>query len=314
MSYKKYFGRYYHLRFDVYGTSLDLDSRRSDYPLDIKFDVSYARGQTAREGTLSVLGLHFEDIEVFLRLSAKARGAAMKEMVHVSLEAGYENGAGTVNVFDGFVWYATVTSPPTMWVNMKVSEVNPLGAKYIERPDDQEPKDLYLICEEMLAKFGKVEGVEFRIIDQTENQILKTEKSKKISYGGIETLSLSRWVSIMNSQASDEIRFLLNTEYSSNERILTAIDKKDFLGNNRKIPVDKDHGLLTVTGIDCVNGCITTFIDKVSDKSGPAKLVLKSELNPETNGEYLILRKQHFGHYEGQEWYTRYTCSDKKSK
>lgn len=313
MSYKKYFGRYYHLRFDVKGTTLDLDSRKSDYPLDIKFDVKYARGQTAREGTVSVLGLHFHDIEVFLRLSAKARGLAMKEMVHVSLEAGYENGAGSVNVFDGFVWYATITAPPTMWVNMKVSEVNPLGAPYIKKPQDQEPKDLYLICEEMLSKFSEIEGVKFRLIDQTEKQILKSEKSKKISYGGTETLTLARWVSIMNQQASDEIQFILNTEYSTGERILTAVDKKDFLGFNREIPVDKDHGLLTVTGIDCVNGCITTFIDKVSDKSGPAHLVLKSELNPQANGKYLILRKQHVGHYEGQEWYTRYTCSDRRT-
>lgn len=309
-SESRYFGRRYKLHFDVNGTSLDLDSTTTYTPCDIKFDVSYAQGQTARAGTIGVLGLKEEDIEVFLRLSAMTRGEAMSEMVHCRLDAGYESAAGMVNIMDGIVWYASVTSPPQKWVNLNVCEYHQLGSKKFEI-GNLKPLPLNVLCDTLCQKFSEEENIPFKCIDETEGELLSTEKARKITFAKEETVESV--VKALNEQASDKVRFILCTEGDTTPRILKAVNKESDKAYDRTVYVNGNTGLLAVTGIDAINGCVTTFIDKESDQSGFCKLNLKSELNPQANGIYYIVRKQHIGHYMGQEWYTRYTCSDKKN-
>ena len=76
-SKNRYFGRKYRLHIDCNGFSKDYNSDETDTPMDIKFDVSYANGQMAREGTVSVLGLNRETIQNILPLSADKRGEEM---------------------------------------------------------------------------------------------------------------------------------------------------------------------------------------------------------------------------------------------
>lgn len=308
-SESRYFGRRYKLHFDVKGTSLDLDSTTTPTPCDIKFDVSYASGVIARSGTLGVLGLKEENIEVFLSLAAMTRGDAMKEMVHCRLDAGYSSDAGMINIFDGFVWYASVTAPPQKWVNLRVCEYNPMGGmKFKIKP--LKPMPLDVLCESLCQIFTEAEGYEFKCVDETEHGILKNIKSIQLTFDSEETVE--GVVRKLNEQASDEIRFLICTEGDSNPRILKAIDREPEKVTKNIVDVSGKTGLLSVTGIDAINGCVTTFIDKNSDRKGLCYLKLTSELNSQANGLYYITRKQHIGHYQGQEWYTRYTCTAKK--
>ena len=124
----KYFGRKYRLVLDLPDDKKYTFETKPGLPaMDIKFDVTYARGQTAREGTVSILGLGRKLINKFISLSGETRGLAMSKLVRVKLEAGYFSDTGMVEIFDGFAWYASVTAPPQMWLNIKVSEYNPLG-------------------------------------------------------------------------------------------------------------------------------------------------------------------------------------------
>ena len=307
----RYFGRVYSLTLSEPGggETKVFEAKEGTTPLDIKFDINYARGQTAREGTVSILGLSYPTISKFISLAAKARGAAMKELARVRLEVGYMSGAGTIEVIDGFVWYATVTAPPQMWLNLKVCEYNPLGAPTTTFPDIS-VTTVKKTMDTILEKFHEVEGVEFKLIDKTEDQLVEKENKAgtniEINFGAKEKVSLSDVINKFN-MASSTMCFTLRKNRKSNVREVEAHDKKD-KATSGNIYVDKDHGLLSVTGIDAVNGCITTFIDgQFADEL--SHMVLTSQLNPHANGRYYITRKQYVGHYQGPEWYVRYYCS-----
>lgn len=302
-----YFGRYYKLTLgdDTYVTEPGKPA------MDIKFDVTYARGSTARDGTVSILGLSHQAINKFISLAAKCRGDAMSQMIPVRLEAGYFSAAGIVEIFDGFAYYATITSPPNMWLNIKVSEVNPLGNKVVKL-DDLAPTNLLDLCNKVLSEFSRAEGLEFEVVDKTFGQILAKEESKRIHFG---ECTLSDAVRKLNSEASENVLFILRTHCGVGQRILEAVDKKPeraYDGAN-DVLVDAQNGLLSVSGLDAVSGCVTTFLDgRYPDEMN--HLVLRSELNPQGNGRYYIIKKQYVGHFMGQEWYTRYFCSAREDE
>lgn len=309
-----YFGRKYRLTIDIpdKGTSV-YEVEPGKPAMDIKFDVTYARGQTAREGTLSILGLRYDTITEFIRLAAKDRGAAMKEFVHVRLEAGYFSAAGMVEVFDGFAYSATVTSPPQMWLNININEYNPRGG--IDKIDmgDPGPMSLGALSRHMMALIGAAEGVTIEVIDKTEDGIL--DKIENIHLPPKSSFSLAQAINCLNQHGSDKVQFILRTHMAdSDTRHLEAHD----IDSGKQVRADpvivnKDNGLLSVTGITAVDGRITTFIDgRWEDEL--SHLDLTSELNPHANGLYSILKKQYVGHYMGQEWYTIYTCSARQKE
>lgn len=307
-----YFGRKYRLSITPpEGDRLVLDVQEDTTPLDIKFDVTYAIGQVAREGTVSILGLGWDTIEPILEMSAMARGDALAEHVHLKLEAGYLSKAGMVEIFDGYIYYATVTSPPEMWVNLKISEVNPYGGPTcdITVTDLLTPRD---IVQGILDKFSKAEGVNFRLVDKTKDKLFDNDKEKtKFSMDG-DKQTLKAVLQKLSDWRPKYVFTLATIEAASNDRIVEVHSKEggDAGDEGEDVRVDKDNGLLSVSGIDAVSGHITTFIDgRWKDKLSHIRL--KSELNPQANGRYRILKKQYTGHYTGKEWYTKYFCSNR---
>ena len=305
----KFFGRKYKLTLDIPGVKkLVFEVEDGKPAMDIKFDVTYARGQVAREGTVSVLGLSLDTMHSFLDLAGMTRGKAMSELVRVKLEAGYFSSAGMVEILNGFAWYATVTSPPTMWLNIKVSEYNPMGGRKVA-VSYTEPMRLEDAVNHIMSQFEEVEGgITFSVEDRTEDELLSKDDKVKLSFPTSE-ITLSEAIQELNRQCSDEIQFILKTSENDDDcRTLLAVDKNIRKSTPGDVEVDGENGLLSVTGIDAVNGCITTFIDgTVEDEM--SHLVLTSALNPQANGRYYIVKKQFIGHYMGQEWYARYFCS-----
>lgn len=309
MAESKFFGRVYRLSIKpANGKVMTFEVENGKPAMDIKFDVTYARGQTAREGTVSILGLSHKTIHEFISLSAMCRGKALSELVHLRLDAGYFSGGGQlVNILDGFIWYATVTSPPQMWLNLKVSEFNPQGGKMIDMPRENTKIPMRRILTNITDSLSAGEGVEFDWEDKTEDQIIsKDDELKSIDFGDKNTLS--GVISKLNSSLSDKVKFILRTSNSDDTRIIEVHDNNDEKCAKGIVKVDKDNGLLSVTGIDAVNGCITTFLQGGNDDE-LCHLELDSLLNQEANGRYYIFKKQYVGHFMGQEWYTRYFCS-----
>lgn len=307
MATTKFFGRYYKLTITKpEGPSLEFEVEDGKPAMDIKFDVKYARGQTAREGTVSILGLSVDTMNSILMLAGMTRGKAMSQLIRVRLEVGYFTSAGTVEVINGFAWYATITSPPQMWLNIRISEVNPLGARTVTF-GNVSGKSIRQVVETVLARFVKEEGMEFRLEDATEDQIIDEEKDRSVQF--TDAVSLSGALSVLNEKLDDKVWFLLKTRDNEKIRTVLALDKDaDKVTPADDVQIDGDNGLLSVTGIDAINGCITTFIDgTVAEEL--THLVLRSALNPQANGRYYIVRKEFVGHFMGQEWYTRYFCS-----
>lgn len=306
-----YFGRRYRLTIHPPGGDETVFETEAGEPaMDIKFDVTYAKGQTAREGTVSILGLGFKTIHAFLTLAGETRGMAMSKLVRVKLEAGYFSQAGMVEVLNGFAWYATVTSPPQMWLTLRVSEYNPLGGRAITIPSHNEPKNLSILCNSIATQFSDeetAEGLPIVFVDKTEHHVFGNEQSKRMIFP--EKVTLKDTIEILNRDASDKVVFTMRTNGTNGERVIEAHDKSpEKAVDVEDVIVDKDNGLLSVTGIDAVNGCITTFIDgRYPDEL--THLQLTSELNQIANGRYYIVKKQYVGHFMGQEWYTRYFCS-----
>lgn len=308
-----YFGRKYRLSITPPGGGKAMEFVVEDGKpaMDIKFDVTYAVGQTAREGSVSILGLGFKTMHEILKLSAETRGKAMSKLCHLKLEAGYFTSAGMVEILNGFVWYATVSSPPQMWLTMKVSEYNPLGGRAVSL-DSKEGMTLKALCEYVAGQFSKAEGKSIKVVDKTHDKLLDKEKNKKINFGKDTTLKDA--VAKLNSDASEKVCFVLRTtKEDKGIRAIEAHDKGGAQAYNKTVEVDKDNGLLSVTGIDAVNGCITTFLDgRKQDEL--CYLKLTSRLNQMANGKYIIIKKQYVGHFMGQEWYVRYFCSAREKK
>ena len=305
----RFFGRKYKLTLDTpEGGSKVFEVEDGKPAMDIKFDVTYARGQVAREGTISILGLGYSTMQEYLSLAAMTRGLAMSHLVHVSLEAGYFTDAGMLRILDGFVWHASVTSPPNMWLTLKVSEFHPLGGRAVQLGDISNMK-IRPAVQSVMDKFSDVEGVDFEVEDETEDQILDSgKKMVSLPFGG-KNYSIGDAIRFLNSNVSDDVYFILLTRDDERDtRTLIAVDKGTEKATEGDIEINGDTGLLSVTGIDAVNGCITTFIDGAVDDTF-SHLNLTSILNPQANGRYYICKKQYVGHYMGQEWYTRYFCS-----
>lgn len=311
MANEKYFGRVYRLTLSAPGGDTKTFEVKDGYPaMDIKFDVTYARGQTAREGTVSVLGLGYETIHEFIAQSARDRGTALSERLRLVLEVGYFSTEDLVEVLNGFVYYASVTSPPQMWLNMKVSEYDPLGGKLIRMPILTSGLSMRVILDKLckcISDEDDGEGVEFQWEDKTEDGIIQRDNTPKtIDFG--DAAALGDIIAKLNSDVSDKVRFVLRTSKSDDTRIIECHDIDDRKAVKGVVEVDKQHGLLSVTGIDVVSGCVTTFLDGSQDDE-LCHLHLTSELNPQANGRYYIVKKQYVGHFMGQEWYARYFCS-----
>lgn len=311
MAGSKFFGRRYRLIIKPPGgKEMTFEVEDGKPAMDIKFDVTYARGQTAREGTVSILGLGHSTIHEFISLAARDRGKALSQRAQLRLQVGYFSNSSMVEILDGFIWYATVTSPPQMWLNLKVSEYDPMGDMEIKLQSNFTNRTLPQILEALCADIGDEDygmGIPYKWEDKTEDEIIESDE-EKVTLNVDEKMSLGDIMTLLNSKFANKASFILNTTNSDGCRRIICLDKAQEKATRGEIQVDKDHGLLSVTGIDAVSGCITTFIDG-SCTDELSHLNLRSELNQQANGRYFIIKKQFVGHFMGQEWYTRYFCS-----
>lgn len=308
----KFWGRYYKLTLECKQWKKVFEVKDGAPALDIKFDVRYARGQTAREGTVSILGLSYKTISELLTLSVMTRYEALGKMVHLTLEAGYLYSQSLVQIMDGYVWYATVSSPPNMWVQMKVNEYNPYGSSIVKFDKDPEPMPPRPYIENILRKFSEKEEVDFQIDDRTDGKQFDSDQAPlKFSWKGGE-FRLCDAIKELSSQMKDKYILIMRTYAAqSNVRIVEVHPKANEPGVGQTIKIDDENGLLSVTGLDVQGGTVTTFINGDYDTQ-LSQLKLESDLNPQGNGTYLITQLQHTGHYMGKEWYTRFTCNARK--
>lgn len=292
----KFFGRAYKLELD----GVPYETKEGLPAMDIKFDVTYAIGQTCRFGTVSILGLSHQTMSKYLALSAMPTGKALSEMMTVKLSAGYDSESELTEIINGYAYYATVDAPPNMWLTLKVSEVNPTGGPCVDVAAKQAPT-IESYIRGCLEKFSAEEGVaeEFDFVDYTPSQVCS--KKKTMQYGLMKKINLRDFIAKLNDMSDWNVKFILR----GNLLEAYGIDREETV--EKVIDVDGNNGLLAVSGIDAVNGDITTFLSYQDERL--CYLHLTSQLNPQANGRYIIVRKQHLGHYNGNEWYTKYHCS-----
>lgn len=298
---QRFYGRYYTLKIgkDAGDTFSTMDTFS---PLDIKFKVNTAKVQKFREGEISILGLSHKRISKFLKLAALGRGRALKEMMPVSLEAGYGSKESVVQIINGYAHYGSVTPPPNMWLNLKVAEYNPFGGAEITLPANtaNSTKKVREVVNEIIKRINEANGTNFPdLMDYTQGGICSIIKCKEIE---AKKVTINGAMDFMNNNLANDVTFTVD-----NGKIV-AYDKGDKVAAGNAQVIDKNHGLLSVSGVDAVNGCITTFLQD-SSPNVMTKIKLTSELNPQANGEYVLLRKEYEGHYAGPEWYTRFYCS-----
>ena len=303
---QRFYGRYYNLKI---GTD-DSDTFSSDEtasPLDIKFKVNTAKVQKFREGEISILGLSHKRISKFLKLAALGRGRALKEMMPVSLMAGYGYKESLIQIINGYAHYGSVTPPPNMWLTLKVAEYSPFGGAEIEIPavSASATKSVSEVVNEIIGKINAANGTNFPdLMDYTQGGICSKIKCKEIE---AKRVTINGAIDFINSNLANDVTFTIDNGK------FVAYDKGDKVAAGPAQVIDKNHGLLSVSGVDAVNGCITTFLQD-SSPNVMTKIQLKSELNPQANGEYVLLRKEYEGHYAGPEWYTRFYCSARIGK
>lgn len=309
MAAARYWGRYYKLsiRLPDNGGNLVFETKEDRPSMDIKFDVTYARGQTARKGTVSILGLGFDHIHQLLALSALSQSEALAKMARLTLEVGYFSQSDKVEVLNGYIYYGTVTAPPQMWLTLNVSEYNELGGQAIKISIKDVPIKEFLLS--LCKSFSEAEGVDFTYMDYTEDKIVD-EGDEKVSYQSPSLSTIQDCLQAITTQLSHNVQFIMRTFSNEKDRVIEVHDKDDTKTIDDTVNVDSEHGLLSVSGISNVNSYVTTFIDaRATDDL--CKLKLSSELNPQANGTYVISKKQYIGHFMGPEWYIRYTCTGK---
>lgn len=291
-----YFGRYYYLRLsNGDGTLAEYYTESGKPALDIKFNVSFCRNQHCRMGTVSILGLKWETMHTFLELSAQPKGVALSKMLRVELQAGYFTTAGVTEIITGFAHYAKISSPPNMWLDLQVAEYNPAGGKTYS--GSITANTLAAVAAHVIDVFSKAEGVDFDFSDNTQDKLCSESKQWTFNYEG----TMKEVIESMSKNLNTKVQFILKGA------VLEAYDKATEKAANGNIDVDKDHGLLSVTGIDAVNGDVTTFLSNTDPNL--TFMTLTSQLNPQANGKYQIVKKQYVGHYAGQEWYVKYHCT-----
>lgn len=304
-----FFGRKYELTIGGTGASGATEattfvSELGKPAMDIKFDLGYKIGAPISTGHISILGLSKARINSILELAALDPGVARQQHLPIKLVAGYHSAAGTVDIFRGFVVYATVTSPPNMWLNMEVSEVNPRSGIAIDCNVSGEPTVAELI-ETLIQRAndaGDVSPYQYEFVDQTYGEKCSTNRIANFM-GGQTTLQDA--VGKLSQQISKFARLMIRGLYV--EAYDISADDKD----NDIINIDGDHGLLSVSGITNKLATVTTFIQNRPTALKYFNLV--SKLNPHANGIYYIPMIEYKGHFAGPEWYVTYYGNNKRT-
>lgn len=272
--------------------------------LDIKFDVTFPRGNggLCRFGRVSVLGLSQDKRKKYLDLSALCRGDATAKRLKVDLYAGYYDVGRLVRIINGYAYSATIQPPPEMWLSLEVQETKPGGGQLapFTKLVGSLPYKIGQLAEELISNFKDPDGRTIHFVDLSSG--VGNQTVEKFGSGGEYTLNSA--IVAINEMSKDWVVVL-------RENQLFAYDASRDKSPPGMTEVSGDTGLLSVSGIDCNNAKITTFLDEQDPKH--SKLKLTSKLNPQANGTYQIIEKRFWGHFHGNEWYTQYSCTNKQS-
>lgn len=289
------FGRIYKLELSRgNGKLLTIDNSKSGDCYDIKFDVSLSHEAQVREGRVSILGLSRQSMENYLSLSSLNPGQARKKMVRCKLQAGYLD-TGMVDIIDGYAYYATISMPPRIWLDINVSEANVICGEKFQTPILKEKK-ISGIASTVLRKYGDT----FSFVG-TNKDVLE-----KKSYFPGRLLDERCAIRTLNTLGDWSLVKEGNVVYGYNASP-SGVDCNTSLGNPT---INEDAGLLGVSGISNFGCTVTTFLS--AKVKGLSRMTLQSSVNKQANGNYLVISKRYRGHYMGNEWHTVLECVGKK--
>ena len=157
------------------------------------------------------------------------------------------------------------------------------------------------IASGLIGLFDAPGGGKFGFIDKTTNKVGDVETVE--SFGSGNQWTEESAILAINALSANWVCFINGDNLEAHNRDIT---KPSPAGD---IIVSNETGLLAVSGIDVKNASVTTFLD--DPESSLCNLILQSEKNAAANGKYLILKKRFHGHFEGPEWYTEYTCTNR---
>lgn len=287
-----YFGRCYKLEL---GDKLKFETEMDKAALDIRFSVTRALEGKETKGSVSILGLSLDTMQPFMDLAAMEQGTAWKQRMRIKLFAGYY-GTGMVPIIDGYAIRASITAPPEMWLNIIVNEA-PVGGLRVTPsiPFSSDPIPIGKVAKQIFEQFGM--GFQ----DLTEDKL--SEKVKISSFGEGEPITLDTAI----AKISEYAEWSLVLE----QKVVWAYDKNQNKSGKAKVQINKNTGLLAVDGITVTDGIVTARLQVQDMRLG--RLVLKSELNKQANGEYKVTKIDYVGHFRGNEWFTRYHCTNRLS-
>lgn len=277
------------------------------YALDIRFDISFPSeaGGACRSGTIAILGLSEKMRNRFLELSTLSGDAAFAKQLSVDLAAGYDDGR-FVRVFSGYAYGATTSAPPDMWLNLQVQEFNASGGKVVKFTKLAKKGVKYKIgklAEELIGNFEDSNGNKIGFVDLTTGK--KNVGSQTIaSFGSGNGYNIKSAVIAINDMSKDWTVVLRGNSLYAYPNEISFESGKDSSADLTVV-----DNPLSVTGINVKNATITVFLSEGCLHHGRLKLV--SKLNPQANGTYRVTNKRFIGHYQGNEWYTQYTCTDR---
>ena len=248
--------------------------------LDFKFSGEKT-GDIYTEFSVSILGLSTETINYLTMWPPEG----FKRKRRIQVFAGYDIDALANPIFDGFILEAIPTSPPDMWLNMKC----------LRNFDNNIP-----VSKERIVS-GKIEDI-FK------------EIAKEVSFGyriKAKNVDLERYYTftIDGTRANLVNKFAnaFNLLVIDENGILVAYDKRPWTGDPRnQIELSMNTGLLGIGSIT-IAGLVARM--RLNDCAGICSwMKLKSTLIPHANGDYMVIRKKHVGHFRGDDWYTELEC------
>lgn len=282
MSSKRFFKREYKLVIEdgqsgetYILTNLDIKFKAQKYVACVKF-----------EAQIDILGLSKDVVNSLVATSLyDPHSVVTKLRKHIVLKAGY---AGSlVDVFDGYVVHASVDSPPNMWVHLTVNN-------FIE--------DVHDVYDISCSKDMTINAV-FDYVAQRFGWTPRNETTTSVMFhaGAFNVLGTK-------SKVMKQLQLMMpQWRIFYDNGLLYAVDK-DSMDDKKKQyqKINRESGLLSVSGIDLVGGNFTTWL--ANDVPLSRWIDVESELYKPASGLYRVISKQFVGHFRGREWYTTYEC------
>jgi hypothetical protein len=247
--------------------------------LDFKFKVKSLAG-IYTDFSVSVLGLSASTIT---DLTVWNPVEAIKKPRRIIVYAGYAK-TGEEVIASGYIWYATPTPPPEMWMNFECKQF--LGySDRIEKPYTLKNKYMREIFTTIAAECGyrgDYRTSDNKLVSSFTIEGKKGELARTFAYRFGKKVCL--WSNILICEDNDGER--RNPE--------------------KKVLVSQDTGLLSIGQIDIIGARITTRLRadiKIFDW-----IELQSTLIPSSNGPYFVIEEETEGHFRGEVWQTTYRC------